>query len=297
MNHNDKQTVIFTHIPKTAGSTISTIIRRQYDKASIHVSRTKRIPRLPPLESSRGRIADLKAMSDEQRAKIDVFTGHEGFGVHELLPRQCTYITVMRDPVDRIISHYYYVLRRPKHRLYDEITTKKMSLKDYAASGLSTELDNSQTKYLAGLETPYLKYGEYSDDILGAAVENIQKHFSVVGLQERFDETMLLLEKALGWKRPLYVKANVTDTRPRKEDLSADTLSTIEKYNELDIELYRLAQERFEKQIEAFGKDMSRQVKLFSLQNKAYGVYCSSRSVLRYPIKQAGRLYRNVFAK
>jgi hypothetical protein len=45
----------------------------------------------------------------------------------------------------------------------------QMSLAEFVTSGVSREVDNGQTKFLAGLETPYLIAGEYGDEILEAA--------------------------------------------------------------------------------------------------------------------------------
>ena len=38
---------------------------------------------------------------------------------------------------------------------------------------------------------------------------------------------------------------NVTENKPRRENISKDTIAAIERYNELDIELYRYATEIF----------------------------------------------------
>ncbi|MCP4430984.1 MAG: sulfotransferase family 2 domain-containing protein, partial [Gammaproteobacteria bacterium] len=266
------QTVIFIHIPKAAGSTLSTIIDRQHHADNVYTAyvsvKPGTIRTSTPLQSADARLERLRALSDEKRAKIRVFRGHEGFGVHEFLPQPYTYITLLRDPVDRIISHYYYVLRTPTHYLYEEVTSRQMDLKAYAASGLSTELDNSQTKYLAGLEAPYLNYGDYSADILKTARQNIREHFAVVGLIDRFDETLLLLKKALGWKLPFYTRVNVTDNRPRKRDLPTDTIRTIEAYNELDIELYRFAQSLFAEKMRRYGPAFDRDLRVFTSLNR-----------------------------
>ena len=64
---------------------------------------------------------------------------------------ETTYITVLRDPVDRIASHYYYAKRYPTHYLHKEITGRNMSLQDYASARLSDELDNGQVRMLAGV--------------------------------------------------------------------------------------------------------------------------------------------------
>jgi hypothetical protein len=66
---------------------------------------------------------------------------------------------------------------------------------------------------------------------------------AVVGLTERFDETMLLLKKVYGWRMPFYERRNVGRHRLRKQDLSADVIRQIAADNRLDVALYAYAQE------------------------------------------------------
>src|SRR5678815_616084 len=93
-----KPTVIFLHIPKTAGSTLDKIIDHQYKRTSIF---------------TRAYISmdEFKILPEAHREKIRVLRGHMHFGVHEYLPQSSIYITILRNPIDRVISHYYMVLR------------------------------------------------------------------------------------------------------------------------------------------------------------------------------------------
>ena len=43
-------------------------------------------------------------------------TGHVFYGVHEHIPQPTEYITVLREPIARVVSMYNHVLRRPEHR-------------------------------------------------------------------------------------------------------------------------------------------------------------------------------------
>jgi hypothetical protein len=86
--------------------------------------------------------------------------------------------------------------------------------------------------------------------MLEIAKRNIEESFAVVGLTERFDETLILLHETFGWSRLHYVSANVA---PRQAvELPDDVRNLIEEHNQLDIELYRHAGERFDEAIRRY---------------------------------------------
>ena len=87
--------------------------------------------------------------ADRARVRI-VIRDHAGYGFHRALDQPFTYITMLRDPADRIISHYYFVLRKAGHYLYKEVTSRNMTLRDDVVSGISSELDNGQTRLVSG---------------------------------------------------------------------------------------------------------------------------------------------------
>src|SRR5688572_9860373 len=87
-------------------------------------------------------------LSEEKKDDISVLKGHMPFGLHSHFRQEVQYISLFRNPLDRIVSHYEYVLRMPSHYLYEKVTSAKMTLKDYALSDLSGELDNHQCRSL-----------------------------------------------------------------------------------------------------------------------------------------------------
>jgi hypothetical protein len=149
-----------------------------------------------------------------------------------------------------------------------------MSLKDYVCSGLSTEVDNGQTRLLSGVEEagapPVIPFGECTVETLEIAKKNLCEQFAIVGLTESFDETLILLKRALCWRDPFYIKANVAKNRPRRDEIPEATLKGIIKHNELDIQLYQCARGLFRKQIErcvSFDSELQR----FRSLNRHYG--------------------------
>jgi hypothetical protein len=232
----EKRTLIYIHVPKAAGTTFSDIIEQNYPPREV----------LTILHQPGRTIEDFMRQPIEERQRPRVIKGHFPFGLHEHVPRPCTYITILRDPVARVLSHYYYVLRTPEHYLYDKVAGSKMSLAKYVGSPVTTELDNGQVRMISGCGR-FIPIGQCGQQHLQQAKENLQKHFLFAGLVERFDETLLILGRFLEWKNLFYTRKNVTDhSDPFAVDLSV--LQTIREKNSLDVELYAFVRNHFDAQ-------------------------------------------------
>lgn len=249
-------TAIFVHIPKTAGTTLARIIDRQYPRrARLH------------LEHHHESVREFKALPKERRAEIRMLRGHIAYGLHTHCPRPAIYFTLLREPIDRIISYYYFVQHSPDHYLYDHANTLGMTLRRYVEDRVSLQVDNMQTRMISGVWTDP-GYGECDQTTLALAKHNLQEHFSVVGLTERFDETLLLLKRALGWRNIFHMHHNVTRGRPRRASLDAETLAVLKEHNQLDIKLYQYAQTLLADQICAQDPSFARALQVFQRTNR-----------------------------
>ena len=261
--------LIFLHLPKTAGQTLVHIMKRQYGPDAV----------LSLYSSSFGE--ELRMMPRQQTDTIRLIIGHLYFGVHSFFPGLSIYLTMLRDPVDRIISHYYFVRSNPTHYLYS--LAQQTSLAEFIVSCNRLEPNNDQTRLLAGKD--YLPdSGECTQEMLPMAKKNLQEHFSVVGLTEEFDVSLLLFKHILNWKTPFYVRRNVTRQRPRKEEISKKTLAVIEQYNKLDMELYHYGKAIFQQQLHALEPAIKKELRVFQALNGSFN------QVYRLMSTTAGRI-------
>jgi hypothetical protein len=236
------QVAIFLHIPKSGGMTVYDILNREYGRSHIYTFSGGR-------HRLQHDVDKFKALSIQERNSFSLLRGHNPFGIHKLLQTHFSYITILRDPIARVVSHYYYVLNNPHHLLHENVVSANMSLETYVSSGINYEMDNGQTRQIAGVSEE-ISFGMCSGDLLNQAIENIARSFSVVGLTERFDETLLLMKHVLGWKSyPVYTRQNVSKNKQSKGTLSEDTRQLIAQYNQLDLELYEYATQLFADQL------------------------------------------------
>ena len=230
-------TVIFLHVGKTGGSTLQRILYRHYPASErLLVKTPPRIPGRPGREETLGAFAALPA---QQRAQPRLIEGHLIYGIHELIPRPSTYITLLRDPIALSISQYRYVCRTPTHPLHAE-ANRLGSLDAYVRSGLSLETDNSQTRAISGDTTT--PFGCCATDMLDRAKDHLRASFSVAGITEAFDASLALLQGVFGWSRLWYSPLNAA---PREAvPAPASTRRFLETQNRFDLELHAWASER-----------------------------------------------------
>ena len=231
-NHCDcVAALIFLHIPKTAGTTLNRIIEWQYDPRLIFTVDPHRF---------RATVKRFHTFSEERRRSYQLVRGHLVYGIHELLPQRATYITMLRDPVSRFLSSYQFILRRPLHPLHRKMKKQRLAPQDLIR--LTPESQNLQCRFISGIG----KGGRCDERVLEMAKANLKSSFRVVGLSERFHESLLLMIAAFGWKVPFYENHKVAKVRPA---VDAGVAELIREHNRLDVELYQFAYELFEAQL------------------------------------------------
>jgi hypothetical protein len=262
-----KRRLIFLHVPKTGGSTMRHIVSRQYSAGAVFTIG------VPAPEA----IAAFKQLPRERRDKIDVLQGHMGFGLHRYLHGPCVYFTMLRDPIDRVVSRYYYeVSKTPRpaymHRGQDE-TSGALTLEEYVRSGINKLVDNGMTRLLSASDGKIygVPFGQCSRSMLGKAIENLEKHFLAPGILAQFDESLILLRRAMGWRLPLYLRRRVTRRRPEPADISESARQTVLAFNELDIELYDWGRQSLKSKIDEQGPGFHAEVVSFGLLNRVLG--------------------------
>jgi hypothetical protein len=235
LSGRSEEAVIFLHLPKTAGTTLNRLIEWEYPVFEMYS--------IDPVFFTWS-AAHLRKLSPERLKKIRMFKGHMLYGLHEALPQPATYITVLRDPVDRVISAYYFMRSYKLHPLYWKLRRTNCTLEDFVRK---FQRDNVQSKIIGG--SPYDL--PCTREVVERAKDNLRQRFSIIGLSERFEESLALMKLRFGWKLSSYSSFNVTRSRPKKHDLPPSTLEMIHEKNGLDMELYDVGKQIFEAAVAA----------------------------------------------
>jgi hypothetical protein len=244
--------IVFLHIPKTGGVTLRRTLKWKYSPLLSDETLTK------PIET-------LEQVPLSARAQARVLSGHLHYGAHEYIPRECDYITLLREPVARVVSSYHYILGHPKHALHADLVRSSEPLEEFLR--IDPSVDNHQTRMVSGRGGGELA-ARTPEPLGSAALEEAKRNlerFLVVGTTERFDETFILLRRALGWRLPYYVTANVA-SGPKPISESAREL--IRERNQLDLELYRFADELLSAAIAEQGPSFARELAAFKSLNR-----------------------------
>jgi hypothetical protein len=254
------RTVIFVHIAKTAGVTFRAILRREYGRPAIYT-----IDDEDPAAS----VGKLARLTPSERVTIRLVEGHWPVGLHRDLPG-ARYITLLRDPVARVISHYRHVLRTPWHYVYRNGFSPRMTLHEYVTSDVAgVEVENCQTWMLSGGSETDL--GASDRRRLEIVAANLQ-HFALVGLTEMFDPTLMILARALGWIRTQFYHAeNTAPDGPALAQVSRDTIEVVRERNQLDLTLYELAAAELRARLARQSPADRLRLAIFRVRNGLYG--------------------------
>jgi len=229
--------VRFMHIPKTAGTTMNDVLLREYGRGRSFVI-SDDIP---------SNIARFHALPEKKRNTIRVFLGHARIVTGLPDADDARTITFLRDPVKRVKSFCQHVSEGKSPYLVEQFPPSTFDLGEFLASG-NTELSNLQTKFLiengTGMDSGAITEMSESQ-ARGMALDNLTRKVSCFGLQEYFEESLILFSQELGWRRmPFFGFSNRSNTRKPLE-FKRRHVERIVELNTVDIELYKAAKDVF----------------------------------------------------
>ena len=257
----NNRTVVFVHIPKTAGSTLHTILDDFYQLV-FHVDGL----------SAQQSLQKFYALSKEQQNSFEVVKGHLTLRLLEYIENPFV-ITYLRNPVDLFLSQYYYVKRANKSKHHKDV--KNMSIEDFIEFVKAKGYDNLQTRHLSNAtlhitdeSSKPIDFDTQGEEMLAKAKINMDTFDMVFDVKD-FDASLIVLKKSLNWKKtPYYLAKNVTKKRTLQTALSDDLIGKIEALNTYDMQLYQYFKSKDRRQNDK--QALAKEINSFKLKNRIY---------------------------
>jgi hypothetical protein len=221
------QRVLFNHMPKCAGTSVNRYLFAQYPH--------HRIFHLDTSNAHRS-IAEFSALSESDRYRYRLISGHYAHSLLPLVHPETICFTIFRDPVDRLVSLYYFIQQSPMHYLYEKVAATGMSLEQFAGSRLSPELNNWYTSHLTGRSAEEIAAAP--NVALEHALRALDR-YAVVGFFDDIPDSLHRLRAIAGYRRR-YHDQQVNRTRSRRAvtEVSESAIECIRSQNAVDLDLY-----------------------------------------------------------
>lgn len=215
--------VVFDHLAKTAGQAINDWLVNALGRGCV-------TPNL---------IGNHQDLIRKYGGLYSVISAHVHFADGEGLDPRYQYITVLREPVDRIISWLYFLVNNhDESQLPDLVPAAKRFL---ASDGgeLSDKLAGSISNAYVG---HFCRMGgdapTCDDEKILSALAAIRK-YDVVGIYEEMPLFLQDVAKLIGLTVPAgLARVNVTQRRPAVDQISPVLRDRIVELNQLDLRLY-----------------------------------------------------------
>jgi hypothetical protein len=199
----------FIHVPKCGGTSLRGALMAAYGErlcavyrgADAHTTGTDRENFLDATRL-RGKPSGLSYLP-----RHEVYFGHYRFGIHNHLSRPGPYLSMVRSPLDRLLSEVKHIIRHA-HSKFHRAMMSASGLQELVETHRGWRFDNLITRMFSGKAGPrYVERAQFE-----RAVRNIEEHFLFVGHQSSFDSSLSILSGILGRDLVAHDRLNVAPT-------------------------------------------------------------------------------------
>lgn len=209
---------IFIHIPKTGGTTLDCAIHGTEWMQNKNVFNYRHI------------VHETKMSNAGDIFKAQNYPKYKNYNLYMML----------RHPVDKVISEYYFV--RDRKEYFNLFKKKPKNFTEYIKNVQST---NSTLNFLIGGRFYPVKSPTHAD--LERVIRSIDELPIYVGIFEEFEKSLEYLRQSLDLKIPKKIDVKrVTLNRPSVAELDAETKQLILEKNKLDLALYNYCKQKLD---------------------------------------------------
>jgi hypothetical protein len=212
-----KKTLFFVHIPKTGGTSLRKAIEEKVgEENSFYDYGPHSNVTSPLILEQRYKLKNIRGIEDALSAphnRLTLLCGHTRASIYSSIISPCNIITFLRNPIDRVVSHYEHLRR---HNNYHG------SLEEFC---VKPHFRNIQSKSLQG----------YPLELVG-----------FVGITDLFEESIALFKDQFDLSiEELELNKNDKKSLRKKYNLTPETINLISQNNLEDIILYEKAKALF----------------------------------------------------
>jgi len=240
--------VVFHHIPKCAGTSVSRALRIKYflSEHSIAASGSSQVAEKQYHDD---KLCQFKRLDVTRKLRIDLLHyfmwkdyyytgGHVPFNsvIYENFKSSYKFVTVLRDPVERYISEYFYNYNRDHQAKVD------IPIEEYIYSEIGIRNASKLCEYLCGNRS----YDPYEMQVNFNNAKLNLDNFSVIGFTDDMEQFRTHLKEALGTTIKIGVEnKRKTSQKSVNDQITPSIRKEIERLCSLDTELYEYAKIKY----------------------------------------------------
>ncbi|XP_077868204.1 uncharacterized protein LOC144358043 [Saccoglossus kowalevskii] len=275
----------FVHLPKAGGTSVEALLSTINSNFNHDATNIRNISSENKKMTNQIRKSYIwhcmnlfkEGLSARNMSDQTLFFSKRTFGIHDFVNsgRPFAYVTWFRDPIERLVSTYYYLKKTRcahTHVICQKYLMNTVSIDEYLKSTRNIQLQD-----MDNFSVRLLQFGDFPDiddtfeDCCGSvtladahtipiveekhyllAKENLETKMSFVGLTEDFKQSQDMLSFVFGLKteeQSVHLNSN-----PHKNKLSESALNKLMEQNKWDIKLYQDAKRIYEEQKRCYQK-------------------------------------------
>jgi hypothetical protein len=256
---HDGPLLVVYHIQKTAGTSLRRIVRANLPPVELAIEADLQKLRYKPDELLRWHREWYASLEEDRRDRLACVMSHSAGYLLPALDRPAEALVLVREPVDRVLSFYWYKRRRPGdppvgnkapflelEEIYALSGEERAAMRKPSRLESFEQFSNWQSRALMSVyhDVSSLSFSAAPPadaDLWRERLRVLVTEVFTVGVQDDLPRFVDLLARRHGWSATAIPKAKANVQRP--DEISPQQRETILAHNWLDVELYELARE------------------------------------------------------
>jgi len=257
---SDGPLLVLYHIQKTAGTSLRRVVRANLPPVEVVIERDLQKLRYKPEDLLRWHADWYASLSGDRRDRLVCVMSHSAGFLLPALDRPAEALTIVREPVDRVLSFYWYKRRRPGDppvgnkkpfldldRIYELSADERAELRKPPRMESWEQFSNWQSRALLSVfhDVSALPFGAEPPgdaDLWRERLRKLVVDVFTVGVQDDLHGFVQMLARRHGWPETEVPKSKANERRAGIE-VAPELREMIRAHNWLDQELHELARE------------------------------------------------------